>query len=71
MMQQNWQRSKGQGLTYTIRYGMGQYLILRDGELKRSLPDAFIASIDPDEATPELMLSLAIADIESLIGMEE
>ena len=61
----------GQRLTYTIIYDKGEYLIQRDGQLKKSVPDAFVAAVSADEATPELMLRMAIADIELLNGMEE
>jgi hypothetical protein len=66
-----YRRSKGQELLYTIEYDKGEYFVERDGEMKKSMPDAIIASIVPDEALPELMLRMAIADIESLIGMDE
>jgi hypothetical protein len=39
--------------------------------MKKAVPDAMATGIDPDEATPELMLRLAIGDIESLNGMDE
>ena len=64
-------RSTGQNLLYTIDYDQGEYFILRDGALKKSVPDAMVASVAPGEATPELMLRMAIADIEALIGMDE
>ncbi len=64
-------RTKGKCLTYTIAYAQGEYFIEREGVLKRQVPDAIIASIVPAEATPELMLRTAIADIEALIGMDE
>ena len=64
-------RTKGQHLQYTIEYDKGEYFIQRDGIMKKSVADAVIAGIAPAEATPELMLRMAIADIESLIGMEE
>lgn len=71
MLVHEYTRRSGQRLTYTIVYDQGEYFIQRDGQLKKSVPDAFIAAVSPDEATPELMLRMAIADIEVLIGMEE
>lgn len=64
-------RSTGQNLLYTIDYDQGEYFIARDGVLKKSVPDATVASVAPGEAKPELMLRMAIADIEALIGMDE
>ncbi|MBI3283347.1 MAG: hypothetical protein HYZ65_00640 [Burkholderiales bacterium] len=64
-------RSGGQRLTYTILYEQGEYIIQRDGLVKKSVGDGIIVSITPHEATPELMLRMAIADIEILAGMEE
>ena len=64
-------RSTGQGLTYTIAYDDGEYFISRDGSVKKSMPDAIVAGVAPSEAKAELMLRMAIADIEALIGMEE
>ncbi len=64
-------RSRGKQLTYTIEYDQGEYFILRDGEIKKSVPDAMALGIAPHEATPSLMLRTAIADIENLAGMEE
>jgi hypothetical protein len=64
-------RSRGRRLTYTIAYDEGEYFIERDGELKKSMPDALAAGMAPHEAKPELMLRMAIADIEALIGMDE
>lgn len=71
MPTQEYRRSHGQCLLYSIDYDQGEYFIQRDAQMKKSVPDALIASIAPHEATPELMLRMAIADIESLIGMEE
>ena len=71
MPSHNHTRSKGRGLTYTISYDNNEYFIERDGHMKKSLPDAVLAGIAPSEATPALMLRMAIADIEALIGMEE
>lgn len=71
MAEQRYQRSKGQHLHYTIEYDHGEYFIQRDGIMKKSVADAIVAGIAPSEATPELMLRMAMADIESLIGMEE
>lgn len=64
-------RSTGQGLTYTISYDDGEYFIERDGQMKKSAPDAAVLGIAPHEASAELMLKMAKADIESLNGMEE
>ncbi|MES2047313.1 MAG: hypothetical protein V4447_02850 [Pseudomonadota bacterium] len=64
-------RNSGQQLTYSIRYGQGEYIILRDGQVKKSVGDGIIVSIAPHEAKPDLMLSMAIADIELLTGMDE
>jgi hypothetical protein len=71
MLKQEYQRRQGQRLLYMIEYDYGEYFILRDGELKKSIPDAIVLGIAPHEATPELMLRTAIADIEALAGMEE
>ncbi|NMM37654.1 MAG: hypothetical protein HHJ09_09070 [Glaciimonas sp.] len=71
MLVHEYTRHSGQRLTYTIVYGEGEYFIQRDGQLKKSVPDAFVAAVSPEEAKPELMLRMAIADIEVLIGMEE
>jgi hypothetical protein len=54
-----------------IEYDQGEYFILRDGKLRKSVPDAIVLGIAPHEATPELMLRTAIADIEGLVGMDE
>ncbi len=64
-------RSKGQQLTYSIRYDKGEYFIERDGVIKKAVPDAIVAGLVDDEATPELMLRTAKADIELLLGMDE
>ncbi|WP_426107498.1 hypothetical protein [Massilia sp. TSP1-1-2] len=64
-------RNAGQQLLYSIAYDQGEYFITRDGVLKKSVPDAMVAGIVLAEATPELMLRTAIADIEALIGMDE
>ena len=64
-------RRGGQRLTYLIAYDKGEYFIERDGRLKKSVPDAMATGIAPSEATPELMLRMAMGDIESLNGMEE
>ncbi len=71
MPAQHYTRTKGQQLTYEIIYDQAEYFIKRDGVMKKSMPDAVVAGIAPDEAKPGLMLSMAIADIESLIGMDE
>jgi hypothetical protein len=64
-------RSSGQKFVYTIAYGQGEYFISRDGKVKKSVPDGVIAGVAPDEAKAALMLRMAIADIESLTGMDE
>ena len=64
-------RRAGQRLSYTIEYDQGEYFIQRDGQMKKAVPDAMTSAMDPHEAKPELMLRMAIADIESLNGMEE
>jgi hypothetical protein len=64
-------RSTGKRLTYLIAYDHGEYFIERNGQLKKSVPDAFTTGIAAEEAKPELMLRCAIADIEALLGMDE
>ena len=64
-------RTTGQQLTYNIDYDQAEYFITRDGVLKKSVPDAVVAGVAPSEATPQLMLRMAVADIEALIGMDE
>ncbi|HEY5801151.1 MAG TPA: hypothetical protein VIT92_13080 [Burkholderiaceae bacterium] len=64
-------RDGGQRLTYSIRYDRGEYFIERDGVMKKSVPDALINGIPSGEDAPELMLKMAKADIDALIGMEE
>tara|TARA_R110001599_G_scaffold64023_5_gene179775 strand:+ start:87545 stop:87760 length:216 start_codon:yes stop_codon:yes gene_type:complete len=64
-------RLTGQKLTYSISYDQAEYFIERDGQMKKSMPDALPMGMDPHEATPELMLETAKADIEGLFGMEE
>ncbi|SNT06884.1 hypothetical protein SAMN06265795_1138 [Noviherbaspirillum humi] len=64
-------RSTGKRLTYTIEYDQAEYFIQRDGEMKKSVPDVLQSAMDPHEATPELMLKMAQADIEALNGMTE
>lgn len=68
---QEYRRSKGQRLLYTIEYDQAKYFIERNGEMKRAVPDAIVSGILPGEANPDLMLRTAIADIETLYGMEE
>jgi hypothetical protein len=63
-------RRKGRRLIYTIEYDHGEYFIHRDAEVKK-FPDAMAVGIAPHEATADLMLRMAIADIETLAGMEE
>lgn len=68
---QQYTRTRGRHLTYTIRYDNGKYLIERDGLLKKSVPDVISQGMDPHEAKAEFMLRTAISDIEALIGMDE
>jgi len=71
MPSQQYTRSTGKKLTYLIAYDKGEYFIERDGQLKKSVPDAMATGISPSEATPKMMLRLAIGDIETLNGMDE
>ncbi|MEO6352181.1 MAG: hypothetical protein ABIO19_03800 [Burkholderiaceae bacterium] len=71
MLVHEYTRRTGQKLTYVIVYDQGEYFIQRDNQLKKSVADAHVAAITPHEATPELMLRMAIADIEGLQGMDE
>jgi len=71
MPSQQYTRSGGQRLTYQIMYDEGEYFIQRNGEMKKAVPDVLSSAMDPDEASADLMLRMAIADIESLNGMEE
>jgi len=71
MPYQEYTRTKGKRLTYTIEYADGEYFIHRDGVMKKAFPDAMVAGMAPHEAKADLMLRIAIADIESLLGMEE
>jgi len=64
-------RSHGKCLTYTIAYDEGKYFIQQDNRLKKAVPDALAIGIAPNEAKAPLMLRMAIADIEALLGMEE
>lgn len=64
-------RNGGLGLLYDIDYDDGAYFILRDGEMKKAVPDALVAGVLPNEASAALMLRMAIADIEALLGMQE
>ncbi|MES3020497.1 MAG: hypothetical protein V4857_02820 [Pseudomonadota bacterium] len=64
-------RSHGKCLRYNISYDDGEYFIERDGVMKKSVPDAIVAGVAPSEASASLMLRMAVADIEALIGMEE
>jgi hypothetical protein len=64
-------RSQGQRLLYNIEYDDGEYFIERDGVMKKSVPDAVVAGVLPSEANADLMLRMAVADIEALIGMDE
>jgi hypothetical protein len=64
-------RSRGQRLTYTIEYADGEYFIERNGQLKRAVQDPLMIGVAPSEAKAELMLRMAIGDIETLYGMDE
>lgn len=64
-------RSGGKQLLYDIEYDEGEYFISRDGDMKKAVPDAIVAAVAPSEASAKLMLKMAIADIEALIGMDE
>lgn len=64
-------RTKGRQFTYTIEYDDAEYFIHRDGTMLKSVPDAVVAGVLPSEASADLMLRTAIADIERLEGMEE
>ncbi len=64
-------RTGGKRLTYTIVYDEGEYFIQREGHIKKSVPDPLAAGMAPAEATPKMMLRLAIGDIEALNGMDE
>ena len=64
-------RSQGRRLTYLIAYDEGEYFIERDGVMKKAMPDAQLAGIAAEEASASLMLRMAIADIEALLGMDE
>ena len=64
-------RSGGKRLTYTIVYDAGEYFIQREGRIKKCVPDPLSAGMAPAEATPRMMLRLAIGDIEALNGMDE
>ncbi|MGZ3180987.1 MAG: hypothetical protein ACXU8N_00985 [Telluria sp.] len=64
-------RKGGKCYTYQIDYDDGEYFIQRDGVMKKAVPDAILAGVNPSEAKAELMRRIAIGDIESLNGMEE
>lgn len=66
-----WTRTQGRHLTYVIAYDHGEYFIQREGQMKKAVPDAMTAGVSQSEAKPSLMLRMAIADIEALIGMDE
>ncbi|HCY64901.1 MAG TPA: hypothetical protein DHV59_19195 [Oxalobacteraceae bacterium] len=71
MPTEEYKRRTGKQLTYRIEYDQGEYFIYRDGFMKKSFPDAMVTGISQKEAKPELMLKLAIGDIEALNGMDE
>jgi hypothetical protein len=64
-------RSTGKRLAYKIEYDDGKYFIHQGDKLKKAVPDALMEAMDPHEARADLMLRMAIADIESLNGMDE
>lgn len=64
-------RCKGKRLTYTVTYDDGEYFIEQGGKMKKSVPDALAIGVAPHEAKASLMLRMAIADIEALLGMDE
>ncbi len=64
-------RSTGRRLAYTIEYVRNGYNVTRNGEMKKSIPDAIVIGVAPADAKASLMLRMAIADIEALNGMEE
>jgi hypothetical protein len=68
---QEYTRRTGKQFTYTIEYDQGEYFIFRDGHMKKAFPYAMASGIAPHEATPDLMLRLAMGDIEALNGMDE
>jgi hypothetical protein len=63
-------RTGGKRLTYIIEYDYDKYFILRDGVMKKAV-DALAEGVAPSELKQDLMLRLAIGDIEALNGMEE
>jgi hypothetical protein len=71
MPSEEYKRRTGKQWTYTINYDQGEYFIYRDGLMKKAVADAMVTGIPPKDAKPELMLRLAIGDIESLNGMDE
>lgn len=71
MALQQYTRSKGRRFTYDIEYADDEYFISRDGQLKKSVADGVVAGVTPHEAKADLMLRMAISDIENLDGMEE
>ena len=64
-------RTKGKRLTYTITYDDGEYFIQRGDQMLKAVPDVMVEGVDPHEAKAPLMLRMAIADIEALLGMDE
>ena len=71
MPTQEYERTGGQRFKYEINYDRGEYFIRRNGEMKKAVPDAMALGMAPTEATPDMMLRMAIGDIEALNGMEE
>lgn len=64
-------RSKGKRQTYDIKYNDDEYFIECNGSSKKTVADSLAIGILPSEANADLMLRMAIADIELLAGMEE
>lgn len=68
---QEYTRRGGKRLTYVIEYDEGEYFIRHNGIMKKSFPDSLMTGMPGKEATPAMMLKLAIGDIETLNGMDE
>lgn len=64
-------RTKGKRLTYTVTYDDGEYFIQRGEQMMKAVPDVMVEGVAPHEAKAQLMLRMAVADIEALLGMDE
>ena len=64
-------RTKGKRLTYTVTYDDGEYFIQRGDQMMKAVPDVMVEGVAPNEAKAPLMLRMAVADIEALLGMDE